>query len=227
MIIREVMMLPSYTNGLEKGVFFWPQPKVISWVQFSGPKTGNARGADGNARTPLALWGARAAASTILCTWKECRRPDDRAIVATCTATQPPPPDPISFWWPAEHQHLFSVQWHHPDLDRFAVNVPCLSSPSLPLLAMKHQPVFHLPVKAKCLARKFIAFFIKNLHAGKIKSDLQSNELFCNLMKWCDLPRDSVQRVLCANPVLGTQEDFRDTNFSWVPCPPLKLQGYN
>lgn len=55
MIIREVMMLPSYTNGLEKGVFFWPQPKVISWVQFSGPKTGNARGADGNARTPLAL----------------------------------------------------------------------------------------------------------------------------------------------------------------------------
>lgn len=30
-------------------------------------------------------------------------------------------------------------------------------------------PVFHIAVEAKCLASKFVAFFIENLHTEKIK----------------------------------------------------------
>lgn len=224
MIIREVMMLSSYTNVLEKGVFFWPQPKVISWVQFSGPKTGQCQGARWQFQDPSCTVRSKSSCQYYIMHMKRVQEA----------------------WWQGHSSHLYShpasSSWFHPFLVaswtsaslECSVASPrlrplcCKCSPSLfSLLAMKHQPVFHLPVKANCLARKFIAFFIKNLHTGKIKSDLQSNELFCNLMKWCDLPRDLVQRVLCANLVLGTQEDFRDTNFSWVPCPPLKLQGYN
>lgn len=35
--------------------------------------------------------------------------------------------------------------------------------------------------------------------------DWEPNELLCNLMKWCDLPRDLAQGVLCANLMLSTR----------------------
>lgn len=63
----------------------------------------------------------------------------------------------------------------------------------------------YIAVEVKCLVGTFIASFIKNLHIEKIKPDWESNELFCNLMEWCDLPWDLVQGVLCANLMLSTK----------------------
>lgn len=129
-------MLSSFSNGLEKWMFFRGKgqyKRIIHSVQFSGLNAIRTVH-EGQAAMPgpflHTVRSSRSCQYYAMHMNRAAPGAGDLLIglyQPSAWPIQPPPPGAVSSWWLAEWQHPLGVQWHHLELYSLVADAPALS----------------------------------------------------------------------------------------------------